>query len=39
VAGTGNLYYGLWYPIIIALMTVVVGGLFLKETKDVDITK
>jgi len=39
VAGTGNLYYGLWYPIIIALMTVVVGGLFLHETKDVDITK
>ena len=39
VAGTGNLYYGLWYPIIIALMTVVVGGLFLHETKGVDITK
>ena len=39
VAGTGNLYYGLWYPIIIALMTVVIGGLFLKETRGVDITK
>ena len=39
VAGTGNLYYGLWYPIIIALMTVVIGGLFLHETKGVDITK
>ncbi|AVH92553.1 MULTISPECIES: MFS transporter [Stenotrophomonas] len=39
VAGTGNLYYGLWYPIIIALMSVVIGGLFLRETKDVDITK
>ena len=39
VAGTGNLYYGLWYPIIIALMTVVVGGLFLHETKGADITK
>ena len=37
VAGTGNLYYGLWYPIIIALMSVVIGGLFLRETKDVDI--
>ena len=39
VAGTGNLYYGLWYPIIIALMSVVIGGLFLRETKDVDITQ
>ncbi|KAG1391610.1 hypothetical protein G6F59_014841 [Rhizopus arrhizus] len=39
VAGTGNLYYGLWYPIGIALMSVVVGGLFLRETKNVDITK
>ncbi len=32
VALTGDIYYGLWYPIIIALMTFVVGGLFLKET-------
>ncbi len=36
---TGNIYYGLWYPIIIAVMTFIVGSLFLKETKDVDITK
>ncbi|MCC4595867.1 MHS family MFS transporter [Xanthomonas campestris pv. phormiicola] len=39
VAATGNMYYGLWYPIGIALMTVVVGLFFLRETKDVDITK
>ncbi|GAA5067951.1 MFS transporter [Lysobacter panacisoli] len=39
VAATGNMYYGLWYPIIIALMTFVIGSLFLRETKDVDITK
>lgn len=39
VAATGNMYYGLWYPIIIALMTFVIGSLFLHETKDVDITK
>ncbi|WP_434212521.1 MFS transporter [[Pseudomonas] boreopolis] len=39
VAGTGNLYYGLWYPIGIALMTVVLGTLLLRETKDVDISK
>ncbi|QNP39494.1 MFS transporter [Lysobacter solisilvae (ex Woo and Kim 2020)] len=39
VAATGNMYQGLWYPIIIALMTFVIGSLFLRETKDVDITK
>lgn len=37
VAQTGNMYNGLWYPIIIAGVTFVVGTLFLKETKDVDI--
>ena len=34
VALTGDIYYGLRYPIIIALMTLVVGALFLPETKD-----
>ncbi len=37
VAATGDIYYGLWYPIVIAVMTLVVGILFLKETKDRDI--
>ena len=37
VAQTGNMYNGLWYPIIIAGMTFVVGMLFVKETKDIDI--
>ena len=37
VAQTGNMYNGLWYPIIIAGMTFVIGMLFIKETKDVDI--
>jgi MFS family permease len=37
VAQTGNMYNGLWYPIIIAGMTLVIGTLFVKETKDVDI--
>jgi MFS family permease len=37
VAQTGNMYNGLWYPIIIAGMTFVIGVLFVKETKDVDI--
>ena len=37
VAFKGDIYYGLWYPIIVALMTFVIGMLFVKETKDVDI--
>ena len=37
VAATGNMYNGLWYPIIIAGATVVIGGIFIKDTKDVDI--
>ena len=32
VAATGNIYYGLWYPIGVALLTLVVGLLFLPET-------
>jgi len=34
VAFKGDIYYGLWYPIIIALITVVIGALFVGETKD-----
>jgi MFS family permease len=37
VAQTGNMYNGLWYPIIIAGMTFVIGMIFVKETKAVDI--
>jgi MFS family permease len=37
VARTGHIYAGLWYPISIALITFVVGTLFLKESKDVRI--
>ena len=37
VAQTGNMYNGLWYPVVIASITVVIGALFIKETKDVDI--
>ena len=33
-AGTGNIYSGLWYPIIIAGVTVVIGTIFVRETKD-----
>ncbi|RQZ91482.1 MFS transporter [Burkholderia cenocepacia] len=37
VAAKGNIYSGLWYPIVIALATFVIGLLFVKETKDSDI--
>ncbi len=37
VARTGHMYAGLWYPISIALLTFVIGSLFLKESKDVKI--
>ena len=37
VAQTGNMYNGLWYPIIFASITFVIGMLFVKETKDIDI--
>ncbi|WP_210484443.1 MFS transporter [Microvirga antarctica] len=37
VAASGNIFAGLWYPIIVALMTFVIGLLFLPETKDRDI--
>ena len=39
VAATGNIYSGLWYPIIVAAGSFVIGLIFLPETKDVDITK
>ncbi|MFL6586980.1 MAG: MFS transporter [Luteimonas sp.] len=37
VAQTGNMYNGLWYPIVFAAITFVIGLLFVRETKDVDI--
>ncbi len=37
VAQNGDMYYGLWYPIVIAAVTLVIGMIFLKETKDNDI--
>ncbi|GJG85577.1 MFS transporter [Gemmatimonadetes bacterium T265] len=37
VAATGDLYSGLWYPIVIAAVTLVVGALFVRETRGVDI--
>ena len=37
VAATGDIYHGLWYPIVIAVMTALLGIFFLPETKDRDI--
>jgi MFS family permease len=37
VAATGNIYNGLWYPVIVAVMTVIVGVVFLRDTRGVDI--
>ncbi|WUR15956.1 MFS transporter [[Empedobacter] haloabium] len=37
VAFKGDIYYGLWYPIVVALITLVVGAIFIRETKDRDI--
>jgi hypothetical protein len=37
VASNGDIFYGLWYPIVIAAISFVVGMLFVRESKDVDI--
>ena len=37
VAATGDIYYGLWYPVVIALATVAIGLFFVRETKDRDL--
>jgi hypothetical protein len=39
VAWQGNIYSGLWYPIVIAAMSFVIALIFLPETKNVDISK
>jgi hypothetical protein len=37
VAATGDIYYGLWYPIVVAVLSLIIGSIFLRETKDRDI--
>ncbi|HET6437674.1 MAG TPA: MFS transporter [Anaeromyxobacter sp.] len=37
VAASGDIYYGLWYPIVVAVMTAVIGIIFMPETKDREI--
>ena len=38
VASTGNIYSGLWYPVIVATLTVLIGGAFVRETVSNDLT-
>ncbi|MCA3716752.1 MAG: MHS family MFS transporter [Brevundimonas sp.] len=38
VAATGNVYAGLWYPVVVAVATVVLGVLLVRERKDVDLS-
>ena len=38
IAYTGDIYSGLWYPVVVCLMTVVVGTFFLRETNGVEAT-
>jgi hypothetical protein len=37
VAATADIYSGLWYPIVVAVMTLVIGALFLRDHRDRDI--
>ncbi len=37
VAATGDIYYGVWYPVVVAIGTAVIGTLFMPETKDREI--
>ncbi len=39
VAANGNIFYGLWYPIVVAAMTFVIGTLFVRETLGADLEK
>jgi hypothetical protein len=39
VAATGDIYYGLWYPIVVAAMTLVLGAFFLKDNKGHPLTR
>ncbi len=39
VAATGDIYSGLWFPIVVCAVTVVIGALFIPETRDLDINR
>ena len=37
VAASGDIYYGLWYPVVVAGLTFVIGFFFIRETRNADI--
>ena len=37
VVKSGNIYYGLWYPIVVSSVTALVGGFFVEDRRDVDL--
>ena len=37
VVKSGNIYYGLWYPVVVATVTAVIGGLFIRDRRHVDL--
>ena len=37
VAATGDIFYGLWYPVVVAAATFVIGFFFIRETRHADI--
>ena len=37
VAATGDIFYGLWYPVVVALASAIIGLFMLPETKDREI--
>ena len=39
VAATGDIYSGIWYPVSIAIVSIIVCVLFVRETKNVDISQ
>ena len=39
VAASGNIYYGLWYPVVVAVGTLIIGSLFLRDNKEVDLAQ
>ncbi len=39
VAFTGNIYYGLWYPIVVAILCAIIGAIFLRDTRDIELDR
>jgi MFS family permease len=37
VAFTGDIYYGLWYPIVVAILCAIIGAIFLRDTRGTEL--